>query len=95
MSISEIAGDPFNYRSAWCVLPNDIIFLCGGQSSEGEIPSAYILDSESKISTPVERMISPRKYHGVCYHNDYIYVFGGKFEGKLKSSERFSLIKQR
>ncbi|CAG9314106.1 unnamed protein product [Blepharisma stoltei] len=95
MNISEIEGEPFNYRSAWCVLPNGSIFLCGGQSSEGELSSTYILDQKLKTSTPVESMISPRKYHGVCYHNDYIYVFGGKFGGKLKSSERFSPIKQR
>ena len=41
-------------------------------------------------------MYVPRKSHGVCYLNGFIYVIGGynNIEGFLKKCERYDLKKQ-
>jgi len=82
-------------------LPNGKIFLTGGiNCTLSSIKQcAYLLDFSQSIENAcevLEPMIQGRYTHTSCYHNNYVYVMGGRHYGKgidgvLNTCERYHL----
>jgi hypothetical protein len=80
----------FKQDASWCVLPNGLVFYCGG--FDGSFSrEAMILNLNFKNGTMIAPMLSTRKWAGVACDNGWVYVFGGCSGLWLKKCERYSL----
>ncbi|CAG9332867.1 unnamed protein product [Blepharisma stoltei] len=87
----KINGASFYHRSALCTLPDDSVLICGGKSGNVMRDAALINPATQKIDA-IAKMQFPRQFHGVCYHKNYVYAFGGKHRGPIQTAERYSLV---
>ena len=82
--------------SAWCSIPGNSIFICGGGSKSGDreaLRSASELTLDNNESREHELMWYYHGYHGAIYSGGNVYVLGGNDEFGVASAnfELFSL----
>ena len=83
--------------AGWCQLPNKKIFHYGGQKSALKIPltkCCIIYPEINYIEMKADGPVPLYKIGLCCYHNDYVYLFGGSTILSALSSEvyRYDLI---
>ena len=87
----------FKSFAAWCALPSGHLFVTGGQTQKDGIQyhrETILVDTSSKSVRPAPAMRHPRCKHGILYHKQHVYVFGGYCDEYLKNCERFSVKEQ-
>jgi hypothetical protein len=83
-----------SYNPSCCTLPDGQVLLTGCYRNiyQGD---CYIFNPVSLVFIKVASLNRPR--YSIClhYHAGYVYAFGGIYLDPVKSSERFSLIRNR
>lgn len=81
----------FLHRRDCINLLDGSVLVCSGKRGKVSKEAVIVSPKSGKIVFIIS-MQHPRQYHGLCYHQNYVYAFGGKHNSSIISAERYFMV---